>query len=106
MKKIKVYTWENGAFEADDEKGEEMEVLEAISRKEFIEKFPESNAYMCDTSDFIFLENGAILWDEHWNGYEYTSKDNIVSDANGIYQEVTTQDGEVVVGYIQTWEYD
>lgn len=86
-----------------------MEVLEFISRDEFLCKFPNHPyAYGCAWHE-IYLENGVVLLESEWNGYEYHSHDGIyrpvyqleeTSEVDDVYSDDAEFD---YVGYYETY---
>lgn len=84
----------------------EIMIIKEITKKEFEEKFPEVSTYGYERHMPVYLENGAILSDDEWNGLSYTVKDE--NGAEKRYRPVeepteTDDDGEAVqwdiVGY-------
>ena len=47
-------------------------MIKEISKKEFKERFPETDTYNSSTLTEIFLDNGIMLLSDEWNGEVYT----------------------------------
>lgn len=94
MKTIIYQEMPNGA-KVLSEKGDEMTILEEITREEFEKKFPETLTHNLINYSPKFLENGIILIRDEWNGEYY--------DTNSmryypVYEQLGEDDFEII-GY-------
>lgn len=65
-------------------------MIKEISKKEFEERFPETSTYRLGTTA-VYLDDGAVLTDEDWNGEVYTVD-------NKMYKPVVAWDDEADQG--------
>lgn len=93
MKKIIYIEWENGS-KCLAETGEEMEILEALSKKEFEKRFPEISTYGLEDYSPVYLENGTVLINTEWNGERYSGE---YGEYRPVYQQ--EEDDFEIVGY-------
>lgn len=93
MKEINYVELENGMrVLTNNPSDKRMDVLEFISRDEFLPKFPNHPyAYDCAWHE-IYLENGVVLLESEWNGYEYHSDNKTYKPVYQLSENSETDD--------------
>lgn len=99
MKTITYLECENGTRVLSlSEFGKKMDILEKLDIAEFEKKYPDISTYGLDNSLLnVFLEDGTILLQDDWNGYEYISEGKIY---RCVYELINDDDWNVV-GYYE-----
>ncbi len=108
MKKINYIELENGMrILTNESTSKQMNMIENIQKQEFDERFPEHPyAWNCNWTE-IFLENGVVLLERDWNGYEYNNDGEMYrpvyklsdfSNSDDMYSDEAEFD---IIGYYQ-----
>lgn len=98
MKTITYLECENGARVLSlSDFGKKMNILEELNIEEFEKRYPHISTYGLDDLMNVFLEDGTILLQDDWNGYEYISKGKIY---RRVYELINDDDWDII-GYYE-----
>lgn len=110
MREINYVELENGMrILTNNPSDKKMDMLEIISRDEFLEKFPNHPYAYNYAWDETYLENGVVLLSSEWNGYEYHSDGKTYRPVyqlceNGETDDIYSDEAEFdYVGYYETY---
>ena len=95
MMVVRYNEMENGAREVVENGAESMELLEAMTAKEFDAAYPD--VYVSgDVAEY--LENGVVLLSSEWNGEEYTLENG--DRYRPAYRQIDEDNYEIVGFYL------